>query len=100
MRCAKVLPLVYDDSLSYYETLGKVVKKVNELIDYVDKEYTKVVEANINKIINKIFGDILYDAEHERLNFSAQNYSIKDGAHVYDPDTSTMEIRPVLEEVE
>lgn len=28
----KVLPLVYDDSLSYYELLNKVVKKLNDLI--------------------------------------------------------------------
>ena len=29
----KVLPLVYDDSLSYYELLNKVVVKLNELIE-------------------------------------------------------------------
>lgn len=31
--CYKVLPLVYDDSLSYYEVLCKVVTKLNEVID-------------------------------------------------------------------
>lgn len=31
--CYKVLPLVYDDSLSYYEVLCKVVKYINGLID-------------------------------------------------------------------
>lgn len=31
--CYKVLPLVYDDSLSYYEVLEKVVQKLNELVD-------------------------------------------------------------------
>ena len=31
--CYKVLPLVYDDSLSYYEVLCKVVQKLNEVID-------------------------------------------------------------------
>ena len=31
--CYKVLPLVYDDSLSYYEMLCKVVAKLNELIE-------------------------------------------------------------------
>lgn len=35
--CQKVLPLVYDDSLSYYEVLCKIVKYINELIDS-DKE--------------------------------------------------------------
>ena len=31
--CFKVLPLVYDDSLSYYEVLCKCVDKLNELIE-------------------------------------------------------------------
>ena len=31
--CQKVLPLVYDDSLSYYEVLCKVVHYINGLID-------------------------------------------------------------------
>lgn len=31
--CNKVLPLVYDDSLSYYEVLCKVVKYINDLIE-------------------------------------------------------------------
>ena len=31
--CQKVLPLVYDDSLSYYEVLCKMVTKLNEIIE-------------------------------------------------------------------
>lgn len=31
--CYKVIPLVYDNSLSYYEVLCKVVKYINELIE-------------------------------------------------------------------
>lgn len=31
--CQKVLPLVYDNSLSYYEVLCKVVHYINKLID-------------------------------------------------------------------
>lgn len=34
--CHKVLPLVYDDSLSYYEFLCKVLEKLNEVIDAVN----------------------------------------------------------------
>ena len=30
--CQKVLPAVYDDSLSYYELLAKVIEKLNEVI--------------------------------------------------------------------
>ena len=42
--CQKVLPLVYDNSLSYYEVLCKVAKYINDLIDS-DKEIVKDVEA-------------------------------------------------------
>ena len=33
IRCNKVLPGVYDDALSYYEVLCKVVAAMNELIE-------------------------------------------------------------------
>lgn len=42
--CQKVLPLVYDNSLSYYEVLCKAIKYINELIDS-DKEIIEDVEA-------------------------------------------------------
>lgn len=43
--CYKVLPLVYDDSLSYYEILCKVVDYINNLI-----ETDKVQNADIQKL--------------------------------------------------
>lgn len=41
--CQKVLPLVYDDSLSYYEVLCKVVDYINELIKQ-DKVFADQIE--------------------------------------------------------
>lgn len=41
--CQKVLPLVYDESLSYYEVLCKVVKYINDLIAS-DKEIISEVD--------------------------------------------------------
>lgn len=35
--CQKIIPLVYDDSLSYYEVLCKVKDKLNELITEQNK---------------------------------------------------------------
>lgn len=50
--CQKVLPLVYDDSLSYYEVLCKVQHKLNEMIeinntirDEIHKEYIQILES-------------------------------------------------------
>ena len=36
MWCQKVLPLVYDDSLSYYEVLCKVTDYINNIIEQLD----------------------------------------------------------------
>lgn len=47
--CYKVLPLVYDDSLSYYEVLCKVVKYINELIEQ-DKIFGDELEALKNEL--------------------------------------------------
>ena len=40
--CQKVLPLVYDDSLSYYELLNKVVKYLNDVIANADVEQSNI----------------------------------------------------------
>lgn len=47
--CYKVLPLVYDDSLSYYETLCKVVKYINDLI-----AQDKIIGNDLTEIKNDI----------------------------------------------
>ena len=41
--CHKVIPLVYDEALSYYEVLCKVAKKINELITDVNGLHDTVV---------------------------------------------------------
>lgn len=75
--CYKVLPLVYDDSLSYYEVLCKAVNYINKLIDQ-DKifgdELTKLREdlatvqewiktdntAYIKNIVEKYIAGMIY----------------------------------------
>ena len=47
--CQKVLPLVYDDSLSYYEVLCKVVEYINNLI-----AEDKLIEENISELQNEL----------------------------------------------
>lgn len=47
--CFKVLPLVYDDSLSYYEILCKVVDYINKLI-----EQDKIFADEINDLKNEL----------------------------------------------
>lgn len=54
--CQKVLPLVYDDSLSYYEFLCKICDKVNEIISSQNKMNNELsnLYANLKDIINDI----------------------------------------------
>lgn len=58
--CQKVLPLVYDESLSYYEVLGKMVVYLNQVIDNVNadtenvntlKEAFEALEEYVNEAI-------------------------------------------------
>ena len=50
--CQKVLPLVYDDSLSYYELLCKVVAKLNEVIETDNSWQTEIsaLENSLNEL--------------------------------------------------
>ena len=60
----KVLPLVYDDSLSYYEVLNKVVAKINEVIEYV----TVNIEPLVSEIVREYLVEVTYDADTKTIN--------------------------------
>ena len=50
--CQKILPLVYDDSLSYYEMLCKMLGYINTLsedVQQVKKALSEAVEAERGK---------------------------------------------------
>lgn len=57
--CQSVLPVVYDDSLSYYEVLCKVVERINALVDtdkeiFGDIDELKAELEEVNKKIDEI----------------------------------------------
>lgn len=59
--CQKVLPLVYDDSLSYYEVLCKVVEYLNKAFEgfEVTTEEVEKLAGDIDElraIVNKLLG--------------------------------------------
>lgn len=70
MRLNPVLPLVYDDALSYYEGLMKCIARINEITDLVNsfdvneafiqqsKDYTDKVLAEALANINNRFSEI------------------------------------------
>lgn len=66
--CQKILPLVYDDSLSYYEALCSFVSKMNEVIETINnitvdilndaKKYTDEAIAEQQAIVNEKIAEV------------------------------------------
>ncbi len=55
--CQKVLPLVYDDSLSYYEVLCKVAQKLNETVEFVNNALNQPIEDLVLEVMNRWLND-------------------------------------------
>lgn len=66
--CQKILPLVYDDSLSYYEVVCKVASKLNEFIDWANTEY----ENNMKQLYEDIEKEL-----KDWVNTNFNNYAMK-----------------------
>lgn len=68
--CHKVLPLIYDDSLSYYEILCKLVNKMNEIIAFLSGTITGTIKEYLNEQFNELMINAIYDSETETIIFS------------------------------
>lgn len=64
--CQLVLPAVFDDSLSYYELVAKVVKKLNEVIDS-NNELAGYVGTNTQDIAQLKEDVELLNSEFEKV---------------------------------
>lgn len=106
--CQKVLPLVYDDSLSYYEVLCKIVIKLNEVIEATDgfdaaldrlkdllqaeiaataKRLTQRLTENVNNLQNQISRNV--------NNLQKQIYVNK--THIEDTNGKLMDVQQTLQ---
>lgn len=63
----KVIPLAFDESMSYYEQVCKLTSKMNELINFANNELTNALKEYIEKEFNNMMLDTMYDAETETL---------------------------------
>lgn len=96
--CQKVLPLVYADELSYYETLCKLLKQINDMVenmhayenylDEFDVKYTEVmklynqVKAEIEKIKKGKYIDVYIKALGEWIDKNLQQIIAKTVTYV------------------
>ena len=69
--CQKVMPAIYDDSLSYYELLTKVVAQMNSFVDNlaaVERNTDAVLIAfeELQEFVNDYFDNLDYISEIDR----------------------------------
>lgn len=88
-RFQKILPLVYDDSLSYLECLNKFQSKLNEVIKATNDFFTTNITQAIDKYFNSIMFNAIYDESTETITLKKELIS-GDGSHIYDSATNTM----------
>lgn len=76
--CYKILPLVYDDSLSYYEVLCKLTAKLNEVIKMVNASTDNVYEI-VKSILDEWKEDGTFEEIINEELFASLNKKIETG---------------------
>lgn len=66
-RIARVLPLAFDESLSYLEMTCALIEKMNEIIDFANNELSDKLKEYIDVRFSEMMIDTMYDAETETL---------------------------------
>lgn len=83
----KVLPSIFDDSLSTIELLSKIITTVNSLIDSLNSGFTEEFE----KYFNSVMINAIYNEENETITLKRELIA-GDGVHVFNASTNTMTI--------
>jgi hypothetical protein len=68
--CQKVLPLTYDESLSYYEFLCKLTHKINEVIEWVNGSLEQTLINYVDEKFNSIMINAIYNESTETIIFA------------------------------
>lgn len=68
--CQMVLPLTYDNSLSYYEQLCKITHKINEVIQLINGDITQSLKDYIDEHFNELMINASYDASTKTIFFT------------------------------
>lgn len=64
---AKILPVSYDDSLSYYEQMCKLTNKMNEIVEFINGNLSEVIQNYFDKKFNDLMINAIYDEATETI---------------------------------
>lgn len=70
LRINPILPTIYGDSLSYLETLNRVVCAINQLSDAFNNQLVDDIGKWIEENYNELFFNATYDPETETITFA------------------------------
>ena len=90
-RCQRILPAMYDDSLSYYENLCKLTYKMNEIIDNINDEFKVLISQKIDEFFNDIMINAIYKEGEETIYLQKETI-IGGDKHIFNIPNATMEI--------
>ena len=88
-RIFKALPTVYEDALSYYEVLCKLIGCVGELQDIINGDNTEIIKNLLNECIFRC----TYDEPNERLIFGYEVIESGEEIHEYSDTANTLYIK-------
>lgn len=63
----KILPLAYDNSLSYYEQVCKLTYVINDIINLINGDATGILKDYIDKRFDNIMINAIYDEKTETI---------------------------------
>lgn len=67
IHCNSILPLVFNDSMSYYEQLSKLVYTVNQLINTINSTIDDKIADYISNHFDDLMMNAIYDAKTETI---------------------------------
>lgn len=68
-RTQSILPLIFDDSISYYETVSRLFFTVNKLIALINNSVDESLKKYIDERFDNLMINAVYDEENETIFF-------------------------------
>ena len=62
-----ILPLVFDDSISYYEAISRLIYTVNQLVLLINNSIDENLKSYIDSKFDSLMINAIYDEETETI---------------------------------
>lgn len=72
-RTQSILPLVFDDSMSYYETISRLIYTVNALVAVINGGIDESLNEYISANFNNVMINAAYDPVTETITLSKED---------------------------